>query len=214
MSKSTQAMQIDDSQNPGMLWVKAGEQAWSACIQCHGKAQDSMRGVAARFPRIIDKKLLNLSEQINRCRVDRLQLALLGSESQAILQMTAFIGLQSRDLPIKPDSDSVTLAASKRGERLFHQRMGQLDLSCAQCHNARAGMRLGASLIPQGHPNGYPQYRLEWQTMGSLARRMRNCMVGIRAEPFVAGSTEWLELEAFLMQRAAGMAIETPAVRP
>lgn len=214
MSKSTQAMQTDDSQNPGMLWVKAGEQAWSACTQCHGKAQDSMQGVAAKFPRQVDKKLTNLSQQINRCRVSRLQLPLLASESNEMLQMTAFVGLQSRGLPVRPSDDAMTKAASNRGEQIFNQRLGQLDLSCAQCHTARAGMRLGASVIPQGHPNGYPQYRFEWQTMGSLARRMRNCMVGIRAEPFSVDAPEWLELEAFLMRRAIGMTIETPAVRP
>lgn len=214
MSKSTQNMQLDDSQNPGMLWVKGGEKAWNACIQCHGEAQDSMLGVATRFPRVVDAKLINLSQQINRCRVDRLKQALLASDSEAMLQMTAFIGLQSRGLPIRPDDNAMTIAASKRGERIFNQRMGQLDLSCAQCHNARAGMRLGASVIPQGHPNGYPQYRLEWQAMGSLARRMRNCMVGIRAQPFNADASEWLELEAFLMRRSSGMIIETPAVRP
>ena len=214
MSKSTQNMQLDDSQNPGMLWVKGGETAWSACVQCHGKAQDSMRGVAAKFPRVVDKNLTNLSKQINRCLVDRLKQPLLATESEAMLQMAAFIGLQSRGLPIKPDDDPVTQAASKRGAFIYNQRMGQLDLSCAQCHNARVGMRLGASLIPEGHPNGYPQYRLEWQTVGSLARRMRNCMIGVRAEPFKIDATEWLELESFLMYRASGMIIETPAVRP
>ena len=214
MSKSTQLMQSDDSQNPGMLWVKAGEQAWSTCAQCHGRAPDSMHGVAAKFPRLVDKKPANLSQQINRCRVNRLQLPLLPSNSEAMLQMTAYIGLQSRGLPIKPSNDAMTQAASKRGERIFNQRMGQLDLSCAQCLNARAGLRLGASVIPQGHPNGYPQYRLEWQTMGSLARRIRNCMVGVRAEPFAVDAQEWLELEAFLMKRADGMPIEIPAVRP
>ena len=214
MSKSTQNMQLDDSQNPGMLWVKGGETAWSACVHCHGKAQDSMRGVAAKFPRVVDKNLTNLSKQINRCLVDRLKQPLLATESEAMLQMAAFIGLQSRGLPIKPDDDPVTQAASKRGAFIYNQRMGQLDLSCAQCHNARVGMRLGASLIPEGHPNGYPQYRLEWQTVGSLARRMRNCMIGVRAEPFKIDATEWLELESFLMYRASGMIIETPAVRP
>jgi sulfur-oxidizing protein SoxA len=102
----------------------------------------------------------------------------------------------------------------QRGAALFGQRMGQLDLSCAQCHTERAGLRLGSSLIPQGHANGYPIYRLEWQGMGSLQRRIRNCMTGVRAEPFAYGAPEMVALELFLATRARGMPLETPAVRP
>ena len=75
-------------------------------------------------------------------------------------------------------------------------------------------MKLAGAVIPQGHPNGYPEYRLEWQTMGSLTRRIRNCMVGVRAEPFPPDSAEMTALALFLAARAAGLKIETPAVRP
>jgi sulfur-oxidizing protein SoxA len=92
--------------------------------------------------------------------------------------------------------------------------MGQLDFSCAQCHDAQAGHRLAGSTIPQAHPTGYPIYRLEWQGLGSLQRRLRNCMSGVRAQPFDYGSEEFTALELYLMQRATGMTIETPAVRP
>jgi sulfur-oxidizing protein SoxA len=77
-----------------------------------------------------------------------------------------------------------------------------------------AGGRLAGSVIPQAHPTGYPLYRLEWQGLGSLQRRLRGCMTGVRAEPFAAGSIEFVELELHLAARALGMAIETPAVRP
>jgi sulfur-oxidizing protein SoxA len=36
----------------------------------------------------------------------------------------------------------------------------------------------------------------------------------VRAEPFAADSDEFTALELFLMQRAAGLPVETPAVRP
>ena len=102
----------------------------------------------------------------------------------------------------------------ERGRRLFEERRGQLDLSCAQCHDNNAGRRLAGSVIPQGHPTGYPLYRLEWQGLGSLQRRLRNCMAGVRSEPYAYGSAEYVDLELFLMSRADGMALETPAVRP
>jgi sulfur-oxidizing protein SoxA len=60
----------------------------------------------------------------------------------------------------------------------------------------------------------FPNYRLEWQSLGSLQRRLRNCLVGIRAEPYEFGAPELVDLELFLRWRARGMIIETPAVRP
>ena len=68
--------------------------------------------------------------------------------------------------------------------------------------------------MPQAHPTGYPVYRLEWQGLGSLQRRLRNCMIGMRAETYAYGSPEYVALEAFLMWRARGMLMESPAVRP
>jgi L-cysteine S-thiosulfotransferase len=100
------------------------------------------------------------------------------------------------------------------GEALFRQREGQLNLSCSQCHDDNWGKRLAGNVIPQAHPTGYPLYRLEWQSIGSLQRRLRNCMTGVRAEPYEYGAPEAVALELYLMTRARGMPIETPAVRP
>ena len=78
----------------------------------------------------------------------------------------------------------------------------------------RSGRQLAGSVIPQAHPTGYPLYRLEWQGLGSLQRPLRNCLVGMRAEPYEYGAPELVDLELFLMWRARGMTIEAPAVRP
>ena len=79
---------------------------------------------------------------------------------------------------------------------------------------ATPAARLGGSPIPQAHPTGYPIYRLEWQGLGSLQRRLRACMSGVRAEPFAWGAPELVELELYLARRARGMPLETPGVRP
>jgi sulfur-oxidizing protein SoxA len=88
-----------------------------------------------------------------------------------------------------------------------------MNLSCAQCHDQSWGKRLLAETISQGHGNAYPAYRLEWQTLGSLQRRLRACFFGIRAEMPSVGSPELTELELFLAWRAQGLPIETPGVR-
>ena len=101
-----------------------------------------------------------------------------------------------------------------RGATLWQQRIGQLNLSCAQCHDERPGLRLGGALIPPGNAAGYPTYRLEWQAVGPLTRRLRNCMTGVRAEPYAPGSDESLALQVYMAWRDRGLAVETPAVRP
>ena len=71
-----------------------------------------------------------------------------------------------------------------------------------------------AATLGVAHPTGYPLYRLEWQGLGSLQRRLRGCMTGVRAEPWPYGAPELVALELYLAARAGGMRMETPAVRP
>lgn len=215
MSPTTQALQDDDAQNPAFLWVKDGRQRFDAdCARCHTAA--SLRGVAARYPAWDEalRKPVTLSARIDLCQQRHVKSSALAPESETLLSLATYVAHQSRGLPVQPSTDARLAAHVQQGQRLYEQRIGQLDFSCAQCHDQHAGRRLGGSTIPQAHPTGYPLYRLEWQAVGSLQRRLRHCMTGVRAEPFAYGSDEFTALELYLMQRAAGMAIETPAVRP
>ena len=224
MTAELRAMQQDDASNPGMLWVKDGEALWNrvdgaaakACASCHGDATSAMRGVAARYPAFdsVASRPFTLGQRIEACRVRHQQAAPFGAESDGRLALEAYVAFQSRGQPIAPQSDPRLAPARASGEQLYRQRIGQLDLACVQCHDERAGQRLAGSTIPQAHPTGYPIYRLEWQGVGSLQRRLRGCMSGVRAEPYPYDAQELVEIEAYLAQRAAGLKIETPAVRP
>jgi sulfur-oxidizing protein SoxA len=211
MRAETRAMQDDDLANPGMLAVMEGEALWQSygCAKCHA----AMKGVAARYPAMDARKgLLNLEQRINVCRTERQQAAALPYESRELLALSAYVGNQSRGLAIAPDE--ATRTAADEGRKSFYRRQGQVNLACANCHEQNAGKRLAGSVIPQAHPTGYPLYRLEWQAIGSLQRRLRNCLTGIRAEVPAYGASELVELELFLMWRARGMKLEVPAVRP
>lgn len=224
MASPTQALQDDDSQNPAMLWVKDGEAAWQlpngslgkSCANCHGDATKSMRGVAARFPAYSSTlgRVINLQQQLNFCRTSHQKAQALPLEHPTLIGLESFIALQSRGMPVRPSTESALAVSQKQGEVLFRQRSGQIDLSCHDCHNHYAGRTLAGNSIPQAHPTGYPLYRLEWQSVGGLQRRLRNCMIGIRAEPYAFGSSEMVALEAYLALRAEGMQLEAPAVRP
>ena len=223
MQPATQALQKDDTQNPAMLWLNDGQSIWSkpdgsaaeSCATCHGEIS-RMRGVATRYPAYssAQKKVVNLSQQINLCHVEQQRASPWPYEHESLLGLEAAIAKESRGLPIKPVEQLQLNQAQKRGEALFNQRIGQVDLSCRDCHDKLAGKKLGGNIIPQGHATGYPIYRLEWQSVGSLQRRLRGCMTAVRAEPYPFGASELVDLEAFLARRSVGMPIESPAVRP
>lgn len=224
MGPALQAMQRDDGQNPGLLAVQDGAQLWrtpagaagKACLDCHGEAARSMGGVAARYPAwdAVGGRALNLAGRVNACRQRHQQAPAWAPEQAELLALSAYLGLQSRGQPVAPPDDARLAPLQAQGQALWQQRIGQLNLACMHCHDQRAGRRLGGARIPQGHATGYPAYRLEWQGLGSLQRRLRGCVTGVRAEPWPDDAPQWLALEAFLARRAAGMAVETPAVRP
>jgi sulfur-oxidizing protein SoxA len=215
------AMQADDAANPGFLWVDRGEKLWrdasqsKSCADCHGNAGASMRGVAARYPAYdqASAAVLDLEGRINACRFRHQKQTLLERESADLLGLTAYVAYQSRGLPMAVTIDGPERSAFERGRTFYYTRHGQMNLACAQCHEQNWGKRLYAETLSQGHGNAFPAYKLEWQTMGSLQRRIRACLFGIRAEMPPAGAPELTDVELFLAWRAQGLPIETPGVR-
>jgi len=224
MSRETRAIQDDDAGNPGMLWVLDGEALWNrkagsasrACADCHGDARTSMKGVAARYPAFdaATRRPVNLEQRVNLCRTARQKAQPLAFESKELLALAAYVARQSRGLPINIAIDARSKPFLDAGSETFHRRQGQLNLACAQCHDDHWSGKLAGSPITQAHPTGYPLYRLEWQGLGSLERRLRGCLTGVRAESYPYGAPELVDLELYLRWRANGMKIETPAVRP
>lgn len=224
MARETQAIQDDDTANPGMLWVLDGDALWKrregnagkSCADCHGDAGDSMKGVAARYP-AFDARLgrpVDLEQRINLERTRHQEAPPLANESRDLLALAVFVASQSRGMAISAGDDPELKPFIAKGRELFMRRQGQLNLACANCHDDNWDRRLAGSAITQAHPTGYPLYRLEWQSLGSLQRRLRGCISGIRAQPYDYGAPELVELELYMMTRARGMKMEAPAVRP
>lgn len=225
LSRDIQALQRDDTLNPAWLWVQEGRRLWEraappgggrSCAGCHGDAGASMGGVAARYP-AFDAATggpLDLGGRIAACRMRHQQAEAVAPDDEDTLALEAFVASLSRGRPIAPPADDRLAPFRARGGQLYRQRQGQLDLSCAHCHERHADARLAGSRITQGQATGYPVYRLEWQGLGSLQRRLRNCLAGVRAEVPPAGHADLIALELHLAERAAGLPFEAPAVRP
>lgn len=221
-SDETQALEADDFENPAMVAVEYAIELWEtptgtsnkSCADCHGGVE-SMKGLRANLPRWNEKlgKPEALEMIINASINEHQGGEPWKWESPEMLAMTAYIGLQSRGMPMTVQTDGPMAPWIEKGKELYYTRIGQLDMACSNCHEDNAGNMIRADHLSQGHINGFPTYRFKWQGLGSLHRRFSGCMKNIRATPYKRGSDEFIALEAYLAWRGAGLGIETPAVR-
>ena len=218
----TQALQMDDFDNPGMVAVDTGFDLWEtaegssgkSCADCHGDV-DSMAGLRASLPKWSDEGggPWTLEDWINWSRGEHQGAEPWKWESQEMLAMTALIGLQSRGMPVSVQTDGDMAPWYEKGKELYYTRVGQLDMACANCHEDNHGNMIRADHLSQGHINGFPVYRLKWGGLGSIHRRFKGCMENIRAVPYQRGSDEFTALELYVASRGTGLDVETPSVR-
>lgn len=222
LDSQTRAMEADDFSNPGFLWVDKGKKLWAtpggtsgkSCETCHG-AVSSMKGVGARYPEYDAKShaIVDLEERINAMRTGKMGAKPYPWESDDLLALTAYVKLQSRGMPVAVSTGGPTHAFWEAGKKIYQTRRGQLNISCEACHVQYADHQLRSDTLSQGQINGYPLYRLKWQSLGSAQHRFKGCMLKVRANPFPYGSAEMNDLELYVASRGNGLPVETPAVR-
>ena len=223
LDAQTRAMQKDVFGNPGFLWVGKGKAAWSvaegtagkSCSSCHNAAETSMKGVAATYPKFDPKlgRVVDLEEKINEMRTDQMGAPALKWESDPLLSMTTYLGNLSQDMPVAVATSGAAHATWLQGQAYYNERRGQLNMSCVQCHGVHLDQKLRSETLDRGLTNGFPTYRLAWQSIGSTQRRFRECEQQIRAEPRPYGSKEYVALELYVASIGNGLPVETPAVR-
>lgn len=221
-SDETQALELDDFENPGFavipqaetLWETAEGSAGQSCADCHGDVS-SMAGLRAVMPKWSEAlgRPLTLEQWINWSRTTHMGAEEWKWESPEMVAMTALIGLQSRGMPVAPQIDGPMAEWWERGREIYYTRVGQLDMACSSCHESNEGNMLRADHLSQGQINGFPTYRLKWGEIGSTHRRFKGCMEDVRAEPYKVGSDEFVALELYVASRGTGLSVETPAVR-
>ncbi|MFV0277530.1 MAG: sulfur oxidation c-type cytochrome SoxA [Parahaliea sp.] len=217
------AMQDDAFANPGTLWLQRGAALWreeagaggASCHACHGDAGASMAGVAARYPAFDGQlgRVINLEQRIRHCRRQHQRAPAFEWESAELLALSLLVTRQSRGLPLAPLVEGPARASFERGRALFARRLGQLNLSCQHCHQQSVGLRLRGEVVSQGQINGFPIYRLLWDSLASSHRMFAWCNEAVRAQPYAAGAQEYVDLELYLKWRGRGLAVEAPALR-
>lgn len=222
-SDETQALQMDDFDNPGLLGVEAAMEAWDtaegsegkSCASCHDDVEDTMAGVRAVYPKWNETagEVRTLEMQINACRETHMGAEPLKYTSGDLTNMVALISLQSRGLPVNVAIDGPAQATWEQGKELYYTRTGQLELSCANCHEQNYGNMIRADHLSQGQINGFPVYRLKNAKLNSVHARFKGCVRDTRAETYSPGSAEFIALELYVASRGNGLAVEAPSVR-
>ena len=219
----TQALQTDDFDNPAFIFVEQAMDAWDtaegeegkACADCHGAVEEGMKGVRAGLPKWDAEagEVWSVENYINRCRTDRMKAEPWKWDKADMNAMAALIGLQSRGMPVDVDISGPAEEWFKRGEEMYYTRYGQLELSCASCHEDNYGNMIRADHLSQGHINGFPTYRLKNTKLNSVHGRFKGCIRDTRAHTFKPGSAEFRALELYVAWRGEGLSVETPSVR-
>ncbi|MDA9265225.1 sulfur oxidation c-type cytochrome SoxA [bacterium] len=218
----TRAMQADDFDNPGMIFVEQAQDSWmiaegtegKSCSSCHND-MDSMAGVKATYPKWNEEagEVRTLQMQMNNCRTERMGAEAWGYDKTPAINMEAALSAVSRGLPINVAIDGPAQSAWELGKELYYTRTGQLELSCANCHEDSYGMMIRADHLSQGQINGFPVYRLKNTKLNGVHSRFKGCVRDTRAETYKPGSAEFVALELYVASRGNGLSVEGPSIR-
>ena len=222
-ASETQQLQMDDFENPAMIDADNGMSAWNtaegaegkSCADCHGAMEDSMEMVRATYPKWNEEagEVRNIQMQVDDCRVNQMGAEPYGLDSRPMLAMEAAISSVGRGQVVDVAIDGPAAETWEMGKELYYTRFGQLELSCASCHELNYDNYIRADHLSQGQINGFPTYRLKNARLNGTHSRFRGCIRDTRAETFAVGSEEFLALELYVASRGNGLTVEGPAVR-
>ncbi|WP_411975307.1 sulfur oxidation c-type cytochrome SoxA [Sulfitobacter faviae] len=222
-SDETQQLQMDDFDNSGMIFVDQAQAAWDtaegsegkSCASCHNDVETSMKGVRAVYPKWNEDagEVRTLAQQINDCRENQMGAEPYKYTGNQMTAMEALISVQSRGMPVNVAIDGPAQSTWEQGKEMYYTRYGQLELSCANCHEDNYGNMIRADHLSQGQINGFPVYRLKNTKLNSAHARFKGCVRDTRAETFKPGSPEFVALELYVASRGNGLSVEAPSVR-
>lgn len=218
----TQQMQTDDFENPGFIFVDQAIADFNtpygaeghSCASCH-ENPESLAGVRATYPQWDAEHgtVQTVEMQIDECVTERMGGESFGYDTGRMRNMSALIASVSRGMVVDVAIDGPAQETWELGRELYYTRFGQLELSCASCHEENYGNYIRADHLSQGQLNGFPTYRLKQGRLISVHNRFRGCIRDTRAHTFAVGSPEFVALELYVSSRGNGLTIEGPAVR-
>ncbi len=174
--------------------------------------------IAGDYPMYDAKKgVVTLSSAINDCLKANGEKPW-NMKKGKMAKLEAYFAYQSKEagkkFNIKIDSKEAQ-EAYERGKKEYYSQRGYLKLSCASCHVQGAGKRVRAEYMSPllGQVTHFPVYRLKWEDLGTLERRMVGCNKDQGENPHKANSKWMKELLYFMAYMSNGMPVDGPDIR-
>jgi L-cysteine S-thiosulfotransferase len=221
---------LDPTNNPAILLTEGAMTLWhakgpagKACADCHsGGPEQSMRGVATRYPKYVKayQRVMSVEDFLSVHGQETTGLPL-PSESDDNLTMTILVKMRSNGMPVNVDVTSLEAkAAFERGKATFFKKVGARNHACADCHTQGAGRGadrfLGGRLLADaeaGVTRHFPTWRTNFQVVWDIRKRMQWCMLPLGMNMLPADAPEYAELELFLTAFDNGRPVSVPGIR-
>jgi sulfur-oxidizing protein SoxA len=186
-------------------------QTYAGCLPNGGK------NIAGNYPYFDDKanKVVTLENVINECRVKNGEAAYSYHDMNTIGVLESYMRTLSDGMlmNVKVEGPAAT-AAYERGKHHFYARRGQLNFSCATCHQDNAGNRIRSEVLSPilGQATHWPVFR-GGDKLVTLQNRYVGCNKQVRAAPFKEGSVEYNDLEYFHSYISNGLPMKASVFR-
>ncbi|MEY3991240.1 MAG: SoxAX cytochrome complex subunit precursor [Pseudomonadota bacterium] len=226
--------------NPADLFVAKGEDVWkqkrgpknASLEKCDlGKGPGVVKGVFAELPRFfadtgrvqdLESRLVTCMETLQGFNGAEIAKTGFGKgEQKNVTALAAWISAESQGMRFNlPQSHAQEKMFYEVGKRLFFQRGGPHDFSCASCHG-EDGKRIRLQDLPNLTKNpgdgigfaAWPAYRVSNGSMWGMQQRLNDCYRQQRFPEPAFGSDATIALGVYLGVNAKGAKSIAPAIK-
>ncbi|WP_406625821.1 sulfur oxidation c-type cytochrome SoxA [Acidovorax sp. SDU_ACID1] len=226
--------------NPAELFEAKGEDLWkqkrgprkASLERCDlGKGPGVVKGAFVELPRYfadtgkvqdLESRLVTCMSQLQGIDPKEVIDGAWGKGERAnVTALATWVGSQSKDMKFNlPQSQQQERAFYEVGKRLFFQRGGSHDFSCASCHGEE-GKRIRLQDLP--HLSGkaedgvgfaaWPAYRVSSGEMWTMQHRLNDCYRQQRFPEPIYASDATIALGVYLGVNARGTKSAVPAIK-
>jgi sulfur-oxidizing protein SoxA len=175
--------------------------------------------IAGDYPKFDDKskEVVTITSAINSCLKEN-GMKPWNTKKGDMTKLQAYFAYASREAKKKVDvkiQNKDAMEAYERGKKIYYSQRGYLKLSCATCHVQGAGKRVRNEYLSPliGHTTHFPVYRLKWEGLGTLERRIVGCERNQGEKPHKPNSRWMKDLIYFMGYMSNGLPVDGPDVR-
>ena len=226
--------------NPAELFEMKGEELWkqkrgpknASLEQCDlGKGPGVIKGAFVELPRYfkdtgrvqdLETRLITCMETLQGFKGEDIAKTPFGKGEKAnLVAITTYVATASKGMRFNlPQATDQEKTMYEVGKRLFFQRGGPHDFSCASCHGEE-GKRIRLQDLPLLTKNpgdgvgfaAWPAYRVSNGQMWGMQQRLNDCYRQQRFPEPVYISDNTIALSMYMAYTGNGGTIETPGLK-